>query len=426
MHKKIKLIFSSEGLLQSVKTLFGSTFATGISAIALMIYSRVLGPEKFGEFSVGFAIVMILTKINDLGFNNAILRYGSEREKTEEKNFIYSFTLKYKFLISIFIVLIGVLFSGAITKLFNFSDPLIILVALTIGVSTVYYEHLLNTLQSLHRFNQAIFINIIQASTKLVWAITLLITGITSSLMTFSWYVVAPIVPVLFWRKFVTKDIAINFKTKNSKIQNQILTLAKHSAVGLIAAGFIENIDVLYLQKYLSTYEVGLYSGVSRIAMLFALIAYSLGNVLYPRVAKYKNKPDIKAFIKKAFAIIMLSAIGFLIFLPFGKLTILLTIGSEYISGLNILYLLTASSFIAVAVVPFIALFFSFKANWYFSVSGVLQLILVLIGNTIFVPKYGLEAAAWTRIVTRVMLLVFTLVTSMILYKKTYPQKLQQ
>jgi len=420
MHKKIKLIFSSEGLLQSVKTLFGSTFATGISAIALMIYSRVLGPEKFGEFSVGFAIVMILTKINDLGFNNAILRYGSEREKTEEKNFIYSFTLKYKFLISIFIVLIGVLFSGAITKLFNFSDPLIILVALTIGVSTVYYEHLLNTLQSLHRFNQAIFINIIQASTKLVWAITLLITGITSSLMTFSWYVVAPIVPVLFWRKFVTKDIAINFKTKNSKIQNQILTLAKHSAVGLIAAGFIENIDVLYLQKYLSTYEVGLYSGVSRIAMLFALIAYSLGNVLYPRVAKYKNKPDIKAFIKKAFAIIMLSAIGFLIFLPFGKLTILLTIGSEYISGLNILYLLTASSFIAVAVVPFIALFFSFKANWYFSVSGILQLIVILIGNAIFVPKYGLEAAAWTRIITRVMLLVFTIVTSMFLYKKTF------
>ena len=426
MHKKIKLIFSSEGLLQSVKTLFGSTFATGISAIALMIYSRVLGPEKFGEFSVGFAIVMILTKINDLGFNNAILRYGSEREKTEEKNFIYSFTLKYKFLISIFIVLIGVLFSGAITKLFNFSDPLIILVALTIGVSTVYYEHLLNTLQSLHRFNQAIFINIIQASTKLVWAITLLITGITSSLMTFTWYVAAPIVPVLFWKRFVTKSTVINFKTHNYKLQNQILMLAKHSAVDLIATGFIENIDVLYLQKYLSTYEVGLYSGVSRIAMIFALIAYSLGNVLYPRVAKYKNKEDIKTFIKKAFVIVALSAIGFLLFLPFGKLSILLTIGSDYISGLNILYLLTASSFIAVAVVPFIALFFSFKANWYFSVSGVLQLILVLIGNTIFVPKYGLEAAAWTRIVTRVMLLVFTLVTSMILYKKTYPQKLQQ
>ncbi|MCB9812840.1 MAG: oligosaccharide flippase family protein [Pseudomonadales bacterium] len=424
MHKKIKLIFASDGLLQSVKTLFGSTFATGISAIALMIYSRVLGPEKFGEFSVGFAVVMILTKINDLGFNNAILRYGSENEKTEEKNFIYSFTLKYKLLISFFIILIGIFFSGAISKVFNFSDPLIILVALTIGISTVYYEHLLNTLQSLQRFNQAIFINIIQAITKLVWALALLITGITSSLITFTWYIAAPLVPVLFWKKFVTKDTRINFKIHNSKLQSKILMLAKHSAVGLIATGFIDNIDVLYLQKYLSSYEVGLYSGVSRIAMLFALIAYSLGNVLFPRVAKYKNKEDLNAFIKKAFTIAILSIIGFILFLPFGKLSILLTIGSEYISGLNILYLLTASSFIAVAVVPFIALFFSFKANWYFSVSGILQLVVVLIGNTIFVPEYGLEAAAWTRIVSRVVLLVFTLITSMILYRKTYKLKL--
>jgi len=423
MNKKLKLIFSSEGLVQSVKTLFGSTFATGISAIALMIYSRVLGPEKFGEFSVGFAIVMILTRINDLGFNTAILRYGSENEKHNKKNFIYSFTLKYKALISVFIVISGLFFFGAISKLFNFSSPAIVLIAMTLGISTVYYEQLLNVLQSLHRFNQAILINLIQATTKLVWALILLLTGLTSSLITFAWYIAAPIVPVIFWKLLVTKNTVINFKLRDSKIQSQILMLAKHSAIGFIATGVIENIDVLYLQKYLSTYEVGLYSGVSRISLVFALAAYSLGNVLYPRVAKYKSKEDINTFIKKAFAIVALSVVGFLIFLPFGKLSILLTIGTEYLSGLNILYLLTASSFIAVAVVPFIALFFSFKANWYFSVSGLLQLVIVLIGNSVFVPKYGLEAAAWTRIIARIMLFAFTLVASMVLYKKTYEKK---
>ena len=85
MKQKLKIIFSSQGLLQSLKTLIGSTFATGISAISLMIYSRVLGPEKFGEFSVGFALVMILTRINDIGFNNAILRYGSEKDEKNVK-----------------------------------------------------------------------------------------------------------------------------------------------------------------------------------------------------------------------------------------------------------------------------------------------------------------------------------------------------
>lgn len=420
MNKKLKLIFSSEGLLQSVKTLFGSTFATGISAIALMVYSRVLGPEKFGEFSVGFAIVMILTRLNDVGLNNTILRFGSEKERAEEKNFVYSLTLRYKLIISLVIVAIGISLSGFLTKLFNFSSQNIILISMTIGLATVYYEQLLNTLQSLHRFNQAIIINLIQASAKLVWGITLLLSGISSSLLTFTWYVAAPIVPVFLWKKLVSKETSINFELKNEKLKKQILLLARHSAVGLIAAGLIENIDVLYLQKHLTTYEVGLYSGVSRISLVFALAAYSLGNVLYPRVAKYKNKEDIKAFIKKAFLIIIASIAGFLVFLPFGKLSILLTVGPEYVSGLNILYLLTAASFIAVAVVPFIALFFSFKANWYFSISGILQLIVVLVGNTIFVPTYGLEAAAWTRIVTRLILFSFTFVTAMILYKKQY------
>jgi len=83
---KLKLILSSEGLVKFVKTLFGSTLSTGISAIALMIYSKVLGHEKFGEFSVGFAIVMILTRINDIGFNTSILRYGSEKESYLKKN----------------------------------------------------------------------------------------------------------------------------------------------------------------------------------------------------------------------------------------------------------------------------------------------------------------------------------------------------
>jgi O-antigen/teichoic acid export membrane protein len=423
MKKKLQLILSSEGFFQSVKTLFGSTLATGISAIALMVYSRVLGPEKFGEFSVGFAIVMILTRINDIGFNTAILRYGSQKEDIKDKNFIYSFTLKYKLFISLAIILIGIIFSGAITKLFNFSNQSIILTAMTLGLATVYYEQLLNTLQSLHRFNQAIAINVVQAVTKLFWALVLLATGISSSLMTFAWYILAPGIPVLFWKKFVSKDTVIDFKLNNPKIKKQMFMLAKHSAVGLIAAGLIENIDVLYLQKYLSTYEVGLYSGVSRISLVFALAAYSLGNVLYPRVAKYRNKEDIKAFIKKAFLILGASVIGFIAFIPFGKLSILLTIGAEYLSGLSVLYLLTASSFIAVASIPFIALFFSFKANWYFSISGILQLIIVLIGNSIFVPLYGLEAAAWTRIAARTTLFIFTFMAAMILYKKTYSSK---
>lgn len=420
MRKKIRTLLLSQGIFESIKTLIGSIFATTISAISLMIYSRVLGPEKFGEFSVGFAIVLILTRINDVGLNNTILRFGSKKDETIEKNFIYSFTLKYKMVISLCIIIFTLLFFKKITNSFNFSNDSIILLAMTLGLVTVYYEHLLSTLQSLHRFNQGIIINIIQASIKLIGAIILLAVSSASSLFAFSLYIFAPVVPVLFWKKFVTKTTKIDFQIKNDELKSEILKLAKHSSIGLIAAGIIENIDILYLQKYLTTYEVGLYSGISRISLLFSVIAYSFSNVLYPRVAKYQNKSDISVYIKKALMLAALSVVGFLVFIPFGKLAILLTIGTEYLSGINVLYLLTASSFIAVAAIPFIALFYSFNANWYFSISGIIQLTVVLVGNTIFVPIYGLEAAAWTRVATRLSLFLFVFATSMILYKKKY------
>lgn len=420
MKNQIKSLLLSQGLIESVKTLFGSTFAAGISAISLIIYSRILGPEKFGEFSVGFALVMILTRLNDLGLNTAILKFGSEKDNFNDKNFIYTITLKIKFIISTIFIFTGLFYSKNIAELLSFSDHRIIISALTIGLSTVYYEQLLNILQSLQRFNQAIAINIIQATVKLLGAGTLLLFSIQSSLFVFTWYVGATLIPLLLWKKLVNNKTRIDFCIQNSKLQSKIVSLAKHSAVGLVAAGIIENIDVLFLQKYLTTYEVGLYSGVSRISLVFALAAYSLGNVLYPRVAKYKTKANIDSFLRKAFLIALASIVGFILFLPFGKLSILLTIGEQYLSGISVLYLLTAASFLAIAVIPFIALFFSFNANWYFSASGILQLIVVLIGNIIFVPIYGLEAAAWTRVATRLTLFSFTFITAMILYKRKY------
>lgn len=418
--QKIKQIFASDGLQQSIKMLFGNTFATGISAIALIIYSRLLGPEKFGEFSTGFAIVMILTRINDSGFNNALLKYTSEIKEEKIKNHVFNITLKYKLLINIVIIFFGLISFRFIANIFNIHDPIIVLLAFIFGTATVYYEQLLNTLQAIKNYNASIIVNLMQATTKIIWAMIILFSNYSNSLITFSWYVLAPIIPVLFWRKLLPSNFIFKIDLANSDLQKKITSMAKHSAVGIISAGIIENIDILYLQKYLNTYEVGLYSGVSRISLIFALAAYSLGNVLYPRVANYKSKSDRLSYLKKSFLVILACLVGFALFIPFGEMAILLTIGVDYISGINILYILTAASFIAVAAIPFIALFFSYDANWYFSASGILQLVVVMLGNVFFVPIYGLEAAAYTRLLSRFVLFFFTFVLALYIFKKNH------
>jgi len=145
--------------------------------------------------------------------------------------------------------------------------------------------------------------------------------------------------------------------------------------------------------------------------------------VLYPRVARYKSKTDIQSYLKKAFLVMLVSAGGFLAFLPFGQLVILATIGPAYLSGYFILLILMAGAFLTLATIPFLALFYTFKADWYFSLSGVLQLIIVIAGNWLLVPEFGLVMAAWTKLAARLCLFVFTVGLALWLYHRRYHEK---
>lgn len=419
------MINKKSGFTQTFISIVGNFLATGLSAIALILISRILGPEKFGVFSVGFSIVLILSRINEIGLNTAIVKFASSADSKKDQNKIYSLTLKYKLLLSSLIFIIGFLGADFIAKQLNFSQSIVIRLAFTAGLVTVYYEQLLYMLQSVHFFTQSVLINAIQAGSKLLGAIALFAIGIGKVWPIFLAYIAAPLVPIFFAKKLLPKWVKINFSIQDDKLRQKIFSLAKHSSVALISAGIIENIDVLFLQKYLNSYETGLYGAVSRIAMMFGLVAYSLANVLNARVAKYKTKDHLSKYIKKSFLIVILAVLGFIAFLPFAKLILLLTVGPEYLSGVAILIILTAASFLAIAAIPFIALFYSFDANWYFSLSGILQLIIVLTGNMLFVPIYGLQAAAWTRIATRLFLFVFVFLLSMYLYYKNYVKKNQ-
>ena len=420
---KTKPFNKSSGFVQSTVSIVGNVLATGMSAIALIIITRMLGPEGFGVFSVGFSIMLILTKINELGLNTPIIKYGSSAQTEAEKNLIYSISLKYKLIFSVLVALIGLFGARYIAQLLNFPEPTIIVLAFTVGLITTYYEHLLSMLQSLHLFTQTVVINALQAGSKLILSLLLLLTGFYQNWLVFTVYIASPLTPILLSKKLLPSWVKTNFKRGDKTVQNRLIRLARHSAVALISAGIIENVDVLFLQKNLTTYETGLYGGVSRIAMLFALVAYSLANVLNARVAKYKTQEHLRVYMKKAFGVVLLSAFGFLVFIPLARLVIFLTIGPEYLAGVGIL--LTAASFLAIAAIPFIALFYSFDADWYFSISGILQLAIVLVGNAVLVPLYGLEAAAWTRLATRLFLFIFTAGVGLYLYQKHYGKKVQ-
>jgi len=413
-------LLQSTGLHQSIFTIVGNLMGTALSAIAVIFFIRILGPEKYGEFSVGFAIVLILTRIVDFGLNTAIIKFAGEDNKQTDKNFIYSYTLKLKLFITAGLFLIGLGSYQAIAQFLGLKEPLIILLSFTFGLATGYYEYLVSILQSLHLFGKFVFANALQAVVKLIAALALFWIGTHNLLPPYFWYIFAPFIPFVFFKFLLPKWLKLNFSLKNKPLAKKIHHLATHASIGLIAAGIIENIDILFVQKYLNTYETGLYGGVSRIALFFAIVAYSLGNVLNARVARYKSQEHLAKYLKKALVLALLIILSLIFFVPLAKPVILLTIGADYLAAENVLLILTAASFFALASIPFIALFFALEADWYFSVSGILQLLIVLYGNFVYVPEMGLMAAAWTRFAVRLFLLLFSIAMGIFSYKKQF------
>jgi O-antigen/teichoic acid export membrane protein len=369
---------------------------------------------------------MIIIKFNDLGLSAATLRLSASENDRKIVNVIFSLALKYKKYLTLIIVPLGILFSTKLTQLIGFDQPQIIIVAFLFGIITTYYEQLLAMLQSVHFFNQAVMANAIQASVKLLMALSITFLGVHSTAIIFSLYALAPLTPVLLSKFLLPQWVRLNVQKESFELSNKLKRLSLHFSVALMSAGIIENIDIFFIQRSLNIYETGLYSGVSRIAMMITLIAYSMGNVLYPRVAKYKSSDHLGRYLKKASGVALLALLGFLAFLPISRWVIFFTIGPDYLSGQVIMNLLALSSFLVIASIPFVALFYTLKATWYFSVSAVLQLIIVLVGNFYYVPLYGLEAAAWTRLVTRLFLFTFTVITGLVLYQREYGGRTQK
>lgn len=413
----LQAFFRSQGIRQSLVVMFGNAAAQCFSAVALILISRLLGPSRFGEFSLGFALALILNRFSDLGLSFAVQKFIPKAQSKNEINRLVSYTTLVKGWVVVSQIALGLLSYQWLAELLQFQNSTIILCAFLFSPATVLYEHFQAVLQSLHRFSLSVLMNTAQAVLKAAAAVAIWFGGVSSTTAILIIYLLAPLFPVLFIKRLLPSWMSITpFSGNFSSERSMTKALMSHAAVGYVTAGIIENIDILFVQRFLDTYEAGLLGGVSRVALLFSLLAYSLGTVLNPRVAAYTSIHQLNSFMKKSLLLLVACVVGFIIYLMLANWILILTVGQSYLSGINVMNTLVASSFLTIAVMPFIALFFSLDAPWYFSISGVLQLIIIVTGNVVFLPIYGLEATAWTKLVSRAVLFLFTVGVSMYLY----------
>jgi len=384
----------------------------------MIIFSRSLGPEMFGIFSVLFSLLLILSKVGDFGVNIAVQREISQHKDnpTFVKETIQT-GLVLKLALTVALMVFGIIASKWIGIRVLQLEQYYYLVrwVFLLSGAVIFYEYINVILQGRGLFTYSVLTNFIQSIGKFLYAVIFMSVGIALGPLTLV-YLLMPLaggiagfvkLPLTYFKPVLDKNRA-----------QKIISVAKWTSIAIISATIADNIDVIIVQNYLSSHETGLWSAAVRIATVASLIGWSLGSVLNVRVASYKSKHHLQAYLKKAYLIGVISLVGIMLLTLLSYPAIYYTVGLEYLDAVAPLNLLFISTALLTATSPFVALFYLFNKPTYFAISGILSTIVLLISDVVLIPPFGLIGAGYARIITRLAILIFTLLFA----KKSYQE----
>ncbi len=404
--KILDIAKKSKALKDSAMMMVGNTFASGISAIALIIFSRYLGPEKFGIFSIGFSVVLLLSRLTDAGVNVAVQKFVAqtfEISHKKSKSYVQA-SFKIKSLLSITIIGIFFILAKPLSIYWLKTKHLsIVRIAVILSLATVAYEYIAVLHQSTRKFTYSIFMNIFQALSKAILAIGIWITHISDPIVALILYASSPLIGVFYGILRLPKWASLKYKQLNPKVKKNIMGIIKFTSIAVVAGAIGDNIDVLIVKSFLTEYDTGLYSAGSRLAILVSMLGYSLGTVLNPRVARYKDSKHFASYTKKAMLISIFAIISIIFIVPLTKFLIIITAGKQYLEATGAVQFLLSAGMITVATTPFVSMFYVLEKPSYFALSGIIQTTSLIIANIILIPQIGNLVAGQAKLLMRII-----------------------
>jgi stage V sporulation protein B len=425
---KLKIWLGSQGLWQVILVTGGNLTVTVISAAALILLSRILGPAEFGLFSVGFSLLLIISRLSDLGFNIAVQKtLPLLAAQPEKAGAMFWFVLKIKTAVALGLTSLGLILGGGIADYFLHTNKVeIVYLAVLANFCVVFYEYLMAVLQSLQKFKAALVLNGLQSLTKLAGAVGLFLLPAKGALAALGLYGFAPFFAGLIGSRFLPKNFWKKFPP-DKLLEGQIINIAKFSAVAIVVSALTDNLDTLLVQSFLNSYEAGLFAAAGRIASFLAITAYSIGTVLNPRVARYRHENHLANYLSKAWLLLILALIGGLLLIPAVPYLILFTAGRNYLPAVGCLKILLLSTTAVIMSAPFTAIFYALDKPVYFAVFGILQIATLVAADLILIPLLGINGAAAAKLLSNWLILALTITVAVgetrSLSHKVAPQK---
>lgn len=202
--------------------------------------------------------------------------------------------------------------------------------------------------------------------------------------------------------------LAIVFMVTNKSMQQisipnfaEFKQLLKYSLVALagnLVFYFVYRVDYWFVRYNTASClpeDLGNYIQASKLGQLLLVLPQIFASVIFPQTASGQLRSNVNQSILVLFRVFLLVFIAIILFIAIvGNWLFPFVFGHSF-NNITIPLLLLLPGIFGIAVLVLLSAYFSGKGKVSINVKGaVLALIVVVIGDIIFIPKYGIYAAA--------------------------------
>jgi len=382
---------------------------------ASIVIARCLGPEGKGIYSLAILFFALLINFTDFGIGPASVFYiGRGKYPLKE---VLGADIIFSILISFFTTIVGIIiifFFGE--KIFH-GVPIEYLVLIMIVVPFWFFLSFINyILLGLQKFKKFNFIKLIVPFISLILVVFLLLShqiNVRTVIITqiISYFIACF---VLFFQ--VKKETTGLFFSLNKNIFRDFFSYGIKNYLGNIFSFFHYKVDMFLINIFLNPLAVGFYSIAVGMAQQIWFVSESAGMVLFPRVSSETSEKKLKEFTPLVCRNILFVTLLLAIFLfVIGRWLIILLYSEQFFNSvLPFQILLIGTAMISGRTILANDLYGRGKPmlNAYITGSAV---ILNIILNILWIPKFGIAGAAWAASVSyTVSSIITTLVYSKI------------
>lgn len=380
----------------TIVQIVGKFVTTLLGVFALLLMTRYLGPEGFGQYTTISSFLMFFGILVDFGLTLVTAQMLAEPNIDTDKTISNLFTVRF-FSALIFLGLAPLL-------VFFFPYPQIVKTGVAIATFSFFLislnQILVGLFQKKLRMDKVVIAEIIGRSTLLALIIIIIMEKrdllaivsvvVVSSIINFS-------ILFLFSFKYAKIIFAFDFKIWK-KIFHKSWPLAFGIAFNLIYF----KADTIILSIYRSQTEVGLYGAPYRVLEVALSVPTMFMGIILPIIANFwlvKNFTNFEKVLKMSFDFLMILAVPMVIgTLILAKPLIVLIAGPSFSPSGDILKILILATGIIFAGTFFGHIIVAIEKQKQMIWAYFLTAMLSLIGYLIFIPRYSYFGAAWVTV----------------------------